>query len=123
MEDSVYVRIDARCRECGTNITALEKELGFSLGTISHWKKSSPKSDNLLMVANKLECSVDYLLTGKKIPATENGDGEESERDIQRKEINRLLDAAPEWLQNQIHSLLKAEESDRTSQGDGPKAP
>lgn len=58
----------------------------------------------------------------KKTPAPETGNGTNSEL-AKRQEINRLLDAAPEWLQNQVYELLRAEESGRTSPGAGPKAP
>ena len=56
-----------------------------------------------------------------KKPATNNGNGQNATSNPKREEINRLLPLAPEWLQNQILALLKAEESGRTSQGVDPK--
>ena len=61
------------------------------------------------------------LALAVKEPATNNGNGRDESSDPKREEINRLLPLAPEWLQDQILALLKAEESGRTSQGDGPK--
>ena len=61
------------------------------------------------------------LASAKKIPAAESGSGHVDFIAAKREEINRLLPLAPEWLQDQILALLKAEESGRTSQGGGPK--
>lgn len=61
------------------------------------------------------------ILSTTKKPATENGNGHDDANESKREEINRLLPLAPEWLQDQILSLLKAEESGRTYQGDDPK--
>ena len=63
------------------------------------------------------------LALAVKEPVTNNGNGRDESSDPKREEINRLLPLAPEWLQDQILALLKAEESGRTSQGGGPKAP
>lgn len=61
-----------------------------------------------------------FPITKKAVPDGRDG-GNDSHR--KRVEINRLLDSAPEWLQNQIYELLRAEESDRTSPGVDPKGP
>lgn len=106
-------------------------------------KESDPtKRDELGAEIDALRDSLEdqqiaLALTQKK-PDTSNGvgtqgngiigglansfDGPEDADIKKRQEINRLLDSAPVWLQNQVYSLLKAEESGRTSQGDDPKA-
>ena len=49
------------------------QDLGYSSGLFSQWKKGSqkPSSDKLEKIADYLNVSVDYLLTGenKKIPS------------------------------------------------------
>lgn len=61
------------------------------------------------------------LALAVKEPVTEKGNGLTETSNAKREEINRLLPLAPEWLQDQILAILKAEESGRTSQGGGPK--
>lgn len=51
-----------RIRVLCTSLTELEKDVGLSNGAIGKWKKSYPKADNLVLVADYLDCSVDYLL-------------------------------------------------------------
>lgn len=52
------------CKEKGTSIFKLEKELGFGNGTIYKWDKSSPAVDKLKKVAEYLGVSTDFLLYG-----------------------------------------------------------
>lgn len=98
--------------------------MDISQSTVAYWVdgKGMPQRSKRKQLAEIFGVSVDELMgVQTNNPATDNGDGDE--RTAKRKEINRLLDAAPEWLQDQIHSLLKAEESGRTSQGGDPKVP
>lgn len=44
----------------------LEKELGFSNGSISKWKKSQPTFDRLKKLADYFGVSVEYLQEGNK---------------------------------------------------------
>ena len=66
------------CVKHGTNIKALEKELGFGNGTIRKWDDQSPSLDRFLKVVKRLNTSV-YELTGdpelKENTASENGSG------------------------------------------------
>ena len=66
-------RIKTLCAEKGININQLEKKCGISIGTISHWRKSTPRADVLYIVADALGVTMEYLLIGK--PATDNDDG------------------------------------------------
>lgn len=56
--------IQKLCKEKGTSIFKLEKELGFGNGTIYKWDKSSPAVDKLKRVAEYLGVSTDFLLYG-----------------------------------------------------------
>lgn len=59
-------RIKQKCAEKGTTMGTLEKELGFANGTIRRWNERVPGADRVLTLANRLEISVDWLLTGKE---------------------------------------------------------
>lgn len=58
-------RIKLKCKENHTSMNALEGELGFGNGTLRRWDERTPGADRLLTLANRLNTSVDWLLTGK----------------------------------------------------------
>ena len=47
-------------------MNALEKELGFGNGSIRLWDKKEPGSQKVILVAERLDLSLDWLLTGKE---------------------------------------------------------
>jgi transcriptional regulator with XRE-family HTH domain len=61
---SLVARIKDLTAEKGLNIKLLEKAAGFGNGTIRRWDDSSPSADKLLKVANLLNTTTDFLLTG-----------------------------------------------------------
>lgn len=63
---SLVERIKLKCKENNTSMNALEKELGLGNGTIRLWDKKEPGSGKVIAVANKLGCSLDWILTGKE---------------------------------------------------------
>lgn len=71
-------RIRETCAQKGTSMYKLEKQLNLGNGTIGKWGKNGrqPTYDKVSAVADALDVSVDYLLTGdqKEKPAS-NGDG------------------------------------------------
>lgn len=50
------------CEQRKTNVSTLEKELGFGNGTIRKWAKAYPSADKLKKIANYFGVTVDYLL-------------------------------------------------------------
>ena len=46
------------------NVVARAKELGISSGAVPRWKNAEdpPSGKTLMLLADKLDCSVDYLL-------------------------------------------------------------
>ena len=58
----IFKNIEARCREKGISVSALEKALGLGNATIKGWSESSPKVSNLKKVADYFGCTVDELL-------------------------------------------------------------
>lgn len=58
----IFKNIEAKCRERGISVSALEKTLGLGNATIKGWSESSPKVSNLKKVADYFGCTVDELL-------------------------------------------------------------
>ena len=63
---SLVDRIKQLSEEKGLNIKQLEVSLGFANGSIRRWDQSSPSADKLYKIANFLNTTCEYLLTGKK---------------------------------------------------------
>lgn len=57
-------RIRALCAENNTSIKALERELGFSNGSLA--KAATIKGDRLQKIAEHFNVTVDYLMTGEE---------------------------------------------------------
>lgn len=59
---SLVENIQKLCESKGISVSILQKELGFSSGSIYKWDKNSPSVDKLCLVADYFNVSVDYLL-------------------------------------------------------------
>ena len=96
-------RIRELCNQQGKTLFSLEKECGFGNGTINKWDKNSPSVSRVIIVAEKLNTTVSYLIgeTDKKGPISENQDGAEKELMVQF----RML---PEDLQVLMLAQIKA---------------
>jgi len=65
-----YERIETLRKNRKISQGALEKELGFSNGSVSKWKNSMPTPERLKKLADFFQVTVDYLVTGEeRIPA------------------------------------------------------
>ena len=113
---TVYERIESLRKERKISQGNLEKELGFSNGSISKWKTSMPKTERLQKIADYFGVSVDYLMTGKEKEGGEkyyiNDETASIAQEIfDNKELRLLFDAAkdaqPEDLQT-VHQMLLA---------------
>ena len=58
-------RVKDLCKERKIPISKLEKDLGFSNGYIGQLRKGVFPSDRLVLIANYLNVSPDYLMTGE----------------------------------------------------------
>ena len=63
---TIYDRIESLRKSKGLSQGKLEKQLGFSNGSISKWKNSTPKVERLQKLADFFGVSVEYLMTGKE---------------------------------------------------------
>ena len=68
-------RVKKICKERDIPISKLERDLGFSNAYIGQLKKGTFPAERLVLIANYLDVSSEYLLTGKESPAPEAGDG------------------------------------------------
>lgn len=63
---TLFERIEELRNSKGISQGKLEKELGFSNGSISKWKNSIPNPERLKKLADYFGVSVDYLMTGEE---------------------------------------------------------
>ena len=63
----MYKRIKMLCKQNGTNITALEKELGFAKGSICKWENHEPSYERVKMIADRFHVSVEYIKNGEDV--------------------------------------------------------
>ena len=60
----LYDNIKEACRQKNKTVTQLERELGFVRGKIAKMNDSSPSVETMAKIADKLDCSIDYLVNG-----------------------------------------------------------
>lgn len=113
---TVYERIESLRKERKISQGNLEKELGFSNGSISKWKTSMPKPERLQKIVDYFGVTVDYLMTGNESDGKEryytNDETASIAQEIfDNKELRLLFDAAkdaqPDDLQT-VHQMLLA---------------
>ena len=113
---TVSERIESLRKERKISQGNLEKELGFSNGSISKWKTSMPKPERLQKIADYFGVTVDYLMTGNESDGKEryytNDETASIAQEIfDNKELRLLFDAAkdaqPDDLQT-VHQMLLA---------------
>ena len=67
------------CKNEGSSITKMEKDLNFANGTVGKWAngKRYPPKDKLLLVSDFLQISIEELMgeEQKEKPSTPEGDG------------------------------------------------
>lgn len=115
---TVFERIENLRKERKISQGKLEKELGFSNGSISKWKTSTPNPDRLQKLATYFGVSIEYLMTGEN--SSDKKDVQlnvRDERDIAKRlenTLNALEDSqeslmfSGEPLDDETRELLKA---------------
>lgn len=63
---TLYERIEQLRKNRKISQGNLEKELGFSNGSISKWRNSAPTTERLQKIADYFGVSIDYLMTGEE---------------------------------------------------------
>lgn len=93
---TVFDRIETLRKERKISQGNLEKELGFSNGSISKWKKSTPTPDRLQKLATYFGVSIEYLMTGED--SSNNNDGILSLKD--KRDIAKDMDSIRQKILN-----------------------
>lgn len=75
----LYENVKQAAKENGYSINRLEQELGFARSYISKFKTITPSADKIQKIADFLNVSSDYLLTGEK---SDNGLTTRDSKDI-----------------------------------------
>lgn len=60
------------CEKNGISVTALCKEITGSSGNLSTWKNGNIRTDYLIKIADRFNCSVDYLLDSAEAQPPQN---------------------------------------------------
>lgn len=83
---TAFERIEELRKASGLSQGKLEKELGFSNGSISKWKNSTPKYERLQKIAQYFGVTVEYLMDGKESAEKEKASAltHKDERDIEK---------------------------------------
>jgi SOS-response transcriptional repressors len=67
---SLLDRIKIKAKEQGLTIPGIEEKLSFGKHSMYRWDTNSPSVDKVVSVANLLNVSVDYLITGNDLITT-----------------------------------------------------
>lgn len=109
---TVYERIEEIRKTNGISQGTLERELGFSNGSISKWKNSMPKPERLQKVANYFNVTLDYLMTGKtteeeKIWYTNPETAKVAQEIFDDPDLHALFDAAKDATPEALRSAAE----------------
>ena len=81
----LYERIRDIAKTKGYSVNRLEQELGFARSSISKFNRNTPSAEKIQQIADILNVSVDYILTGKEdVPPKEKPLTSKDERDIEK---------------------------------------
>lgn len=92
-------KVKALCKERKIPISRLEKDLGYSNGYIGQLRKGVFPSDRLQQIADYLNVSADYLMTGSTEKNVFNKESALTSRD--QRDIEKILEQAREQLTSQ----------------------
>ena len=104
-------RVKAICKERKIPISKLESDLGFSNGYIGQLRKGVFPSDRLAMIANYLEVTPDYLMTGEEKEKAPTNEGERIPHRDKRellagRGVSILLDADAKLTDEQLDDIV-----------------
>lgn len=87
----LYERIRDIAKIKGYSVNRLEQELGFARSSISKFNKNMPSAEKIQQIADRLDVSVDYILSGKEsAELKEISLTARDERDI-AKDLDRIM--------------------------------
>ena len=104
-------RVKTICKERKIPISKLESDCGFANGYIGQLRKGVFPDDRILKIAEYLNVSVDYLMTGKEVEfivETARKDVLLTEMSSKIKEYALKLAEMPEAKQKIVYELINA---------------
>ena len=93
----LYEQIRDIAKSKGYSVNRLEQELGFARSSINKFNKNKPSVEKLQQIADFLNVSLDFLMTGQEAPKAANS-LELTTRD--ERDIKKDLDSLREKLEN-----------------------
>lgn len=93
----LYEQIRDIAKSKGYSVNRLEQELGFARSSINKFNKNKPSVEKLQQIADFLNVSLDFLMTGQEAQKAENSP-ELTTRD--ERDIKKDLDSLREKLEN-----------------------
>lgn len=58
----LYKKVKQRCDEAGLSVSELERECGFSRGSVAKWNINIPSIEKVKKVADVLKITIDMLV-------------------------------------------------------------
>lgn len=109
----LYKNIKEAAKLKGYSINRLEKELNFSRSYISKFKTITPSAEKIQKIADFLNVSVDYLMTGTDTaetqrPSQSNPDMTEDEKQL-LKQYSSLNESDKALIRAMVQSLFEKE--------------
>lgn len=106
-------RIKELCRKNGISMNQLEQELGFGKGYISKLGKSTPNILKIQQIANRLDVSIESLMSGKEYAEPKEGVQSEKEKRLMDY-ARRLMDLGiePDVFESLINAVEKMQKKD-----------
>lgn len=123
----LYENIRDIAKTKGVSINRLEKELGFARSSINKFNKNTPSVEKLQQIAEYLNVTVDYLVSGEENVEKEkyylNDETAKAAQEIfENKDLRVLFDAArdasPEDLKTTYNMLMALKRKERDFDGD-----
>ena len=104
----MYERIKMLCKQNGTNITALERELGFAKGSICKCENHEPSYERVKMIADRFHVSVEYIKNGEDVKWNPKGQTMDYTISLSEEEQNLLMEyrKADETQKEMIRRIL-----------------
>lgn len=106
-----YEIIKGLAKEKNISIRQLEMNFDYSNGYIGSWKRQTPKSTELVRLADYFNVSVDYLLGRTDNPSQANDDTQEQQsiakQIMMRMDTNNLKESEVEEVEKEVERFLK----------------
>lgn len=88
----LYENIRDIAKSKGYSVNRLEQELGFARSSINKFNKNTPSAEKIQQIADFLEVSLDFLMTGESSEKNKNDDLTARDRRDIGKDLDRIME-------------------------------